>query len=53
VLVIARLTGRASGSGVEIDTQQGYIWTVRDGVAVRFRWFRRPHEALEGAGLSD
>ena len=51
VLVIARLTGRASGSGVEIGTQQGYIWTVRDGVAVRFRWFRRPAEALAAAGL--
>jgi ketosteroid isomerase-like protein len=51
VLVIARLTGRASGSGVEIDTQQGYIWTVRDDVAVRFRWFRRPAEALAAAGL--
>ena len=53
VLVIARLTGRASGSGVEIDTQQGYIWTVRDDVAVSFRWFRRPQEALAAAGLED
>jgi hypothetical protein len=33
VLMIARLTARASGSGVELDTRQGYIWTVRDGVA--------------------
>jgi ketosteroid isomerase-like protein len=51
VVVIARLNGRASASGVEIDTHQGYIWTVRDGVAVRFRWFRRPSEALAAAGL--
>jgi ketosteroid isomerase-like protein len=53
VLVIARLTGRAGGSGVEIDTEQGYIWTVGDGLAVRFRWFRTPAEALEVAGLAD
>jgi ketosteroid isomerase-like protein len=51
VLVIARLVGRASGSGVEMDTRQGYIWTVRDGVAVRFCWYRRPGEALAAAGL--
>jgi ketosteroid isomerase-like protein len=53
VLVVARLTGRAGGSGIELDTEQGYIWTVRDGLAVRFRWFRRPAEALEAAGLAD
>jgi ketosteroid isomerase-like protein len=53
VLVIARLVGRASGSGVELETEQGYIWTVSDGLAVRFRWFRRPAEALEAAGLAD
>jgi ketosteroid isomerase-like protein len=45
VVVIARLTGTARGSGVEIDTRQGYVWTVRDGTAVRLRWFREPDEA--------
>jgi ketosteroid isomerase-like protein len=53
VLVIADLTGTASGSGVEIETRQGYIWTVRDGVAVRFQWFGRPAEALAAAGLPE
>jgi hypothetical protein len=34
-----------------IDTHQGYLWTVRNGQAVRFRWFRRPAEALAEAGV--
>ena len=53
VVVIARITGTGKGSGVDIDWKQGYIWTVRDGKAVRFRWFTKPEQALEAAGLSD
>jgi hypothetical protein len=26
------------------------VWTVRDGQAVRFEWFRNPAEALRAAG---
>jgi ketosteroid isomerase-like protein len=51
VLVIARVTGRGQGSGVEIDWRQGYIWTVSDGRAVRFRWFSDPEHARSAAGL--
>jgi ketosteroid isomerase-like protein len=49
LVVTTRLTGVARGSGLPIDTLQGYIWTVRYGKAVRFRWFRTPAEALEAA----
>lgn len=52
VVVIARVTGRGRGSGVEIDWQQGYIWTVRGGQAVRFRWFNQPHDALAAAAVT-
>ena len=52
VVVIARITGRGRGSGVDIDRRQGYIWTVHGGRGVRFRWFSTPEEALEAAGLS-
>jgi ketosteroid isomerase-like protein len=38
---------------VEELFHQGYVWTVRDGKAVRFQWFNDPAEALEAAGLSD
>jgi len=47
VLGIARGT---SASGVEAEWRQGYVWTVRDGRAVRFRWFNDPKEALEAVG---
>jgi ketosteroid isomerase-like protein len=52
VVVIARVTGKGRGSGVEIDWRQGYVWTIRDGKGIRFRWFTDPEQALEAAGLS-
>jgi ketosteroid isomerase-like protein len=51
VVVIARVTGKGHGSGVEIDRRQGYVWTIRDGKAIRFRWFNDPEQAFEAAGL--
>jgi ketosteroid isomerase-like protein len=50
VIGIARGT---SASGVTAQWRQGYIWTVRDGRAVRFRWFNDPEEALEAVGLAE
>jgi ketosteroid isomerase-like protein len=52
VVVIARITGKGRGSGMEIDLRQGYVWTIRDGQAVRFRWFNDPEQALQASGLS-
>lgn len=47
-------TARGTGaSGIELERRQGYVWTVRDGLAVRMRWFNDPSEALEAAGLSE
>jgi uncharacterized protein len=48
VIGIARGT---SLSGVEAQWRQGYVWTVRDGTAIRFRWFNDPAEALKAVGL--
>ena len=53
VVVIAKQFGRASSSGVETETRMGYIWTVAEGKATRFRWFSDPAEALEAVGLSE
>lgn len=53
VVVIATLHGRGAGSGAEVARRQGYVWTIRDGRAVRFRWFNDPREAFEAAGLAD
>lgn len=50
VVVIAIVRG-TSVSGVKAQWRQGYVWTVRDGRAIRFRWFNQPSEALEAVGL--
>ncbi len=50
VIGIARGT---SASGVEAQWRQGYVWTVRDGTAIRFRWFNTPGEALEAVGRQE
>ncbi len=47
VIGLARGT---SISGVEVTWRQGYVWTIRDGTAVRFRWFNDPDEALRAVG---
>lgn len=53
VVVIAKLLGRGSKSGVETHSRQGYVWTIADGKAVRFRWFSDPAKALEAVGLAE
>jgi ketosteroid isomerase-like protein len=53
VVVLARYTASGRGSGVPLEGEHGYVWTVRDGQAVRFRWFSSHAEALEVAGLSE
>jgi uncharacterized protein len=50
VIGVARGTG---ASGIEAQWRQGYVWTVRNGLAVRFRWFNDPAEALKAVGLAD
>ena len=52
VVVIGTARGTAA-SGVVAQWRQGYVWTVRDGKAVRFRWFNQPQEALEAVGLRE
>ena len=51
VLVLSTFLVRGRGSGVEHRQPQGYLWTLRDGRAVRFEWFNSHAEALEAAGL--
>ena len=53
VVVLARYTASGRGSGVPLEGEHGYVWTVRDGQAVRFQWFQSHREALEAAGLSE
>ena len=53
VVVLARYTATGRGSGVPVAGEHGYVWTVRSGLAVRFRWFQSHAEALDAAGVSD
>jgi ketosteroid isomerase-like protein len=53
VVVLARYTASGRGSGVPLEGEHAYVWTVRDGQAVRFQWFQAHSEALEAAGLSE
>ena len=52
-VVLAHFTGSGSVSGVPVAGEHGYVWAVRDGLAVRFQWFQSHREALEAAGLSE
>ena len=52
-VVLARYTASGTVSGVPVGGEHGYVWTVRDGLAVRFQWFQSHREALEAAGLSE
>jgi ketosteroid isomerase-like protein len=52
VLVLARYTASGRGSGVPLEGEHGYVWTVRDGQAVRFQWFQSHREAYEAAGVA-
>jgi ketosteroid isomerase-like protein len=51
VVVLARYTASGRGSGVQLEGEHGYVWTIRDGLAVRFRWFQSHREAFAAAGL--
>jgi ketosteroid isomerase-like protein len=53
VLVLARYTASGRGSGVPLEGEHGYVWTVRDGQAVRFQWFQSHSEAFEAAGVHE
>ena len=53
VVVLARYTGSGRVSGVPVEGEHGYVWTVQDGLAVRFQWFQSHREALKAAGLSE
>lgn len=51
VVVVARVTGRGRASDLPVKWLHGYVWTIRDGLAVRFRWFNRPEDAYLAVGF--
>jgi ketosteroid isomerase-like protein len=53
VVVLVHYAALGRGSGIRLSGEQGYVWTVKDGLAVRFRWFSSHREALEAVGIHD
>jgi uncharacterized protein len=53
VLAFGHIHARGRGSGVEIDSPTGWVFTVREGQIERAEGFLSPTETLEAAGLSE
>jgi ketosteroid isomerase-like protein len=50
-VVIIGVARGTSVSGVEAQWHQGYVYTIREGKLIRFRWFNQPSEALKAVSL--
>jgi ketosteroid isomerase-like protein len=54
VVVIGRLVGKGKGSGVRVERPTGQVWTIRDGLVVRWEiGYTDPNEALKAVGLEE
>ena len=53
VVYITVMRARGHGSGADVEHPQGHVWTIKQGLAVRMRWFHHHHLALEAMGLSE
>ncbi|MDX6617173.1 MAG: hypothetical protein QOD60_2264 [Solirubrobacterales bacterium] len=53
VVFVGRIHFRGKGSGVEGESQSGYMLKFRDGKVVCFRPFQEPEQALEAIGVTD
>ena len=51
VVALGRYSASGPASGISVTGDHGYVWTIRDGRAVRFEWFQSHEEALEAAGI--
>ncbi|HXF00975.1 MAG TPA: nuclear transport factor 2 family protein [Solirubrobacterales bacterium] len=53
VAVTARTGGRGKQSGVEVEMDFSFVFSVRDGKIVELKIFMREDQALEAAGLRE
>jgi uncharacterized protein len=53
VVVTTQQGGRGKQSGVEVEMEVTFVFTVRNGKLVEFQIFFREDQALEAAGLSE
>jgi ketosteroid isomerase-like protein len=53
VVTRVRHKSRGAGSGVPVETDIWYVWTIRGGKTVQVDIFNERSQALEAAGLSE
>jgi ketosteroid isomerase-like protein len=53
VVSVMRVTGRGQGSGIEVDGQLAWVWTLRDGRILHVEGDFDRESALQAAGLSE
>ena len=51
VLAVGEISTHSRAAGVPMRIRQTHIWTFREGLAIRFKWFNDPQEGIEAAGL--
>jgi ketosteroid isomerase-like protein len=49
VLAVVHTSGRARGSGIEIDQHLSHVWTIREGRAAQLITYSTKEDALEAA----
>ena len=53
IVVFVRAHGRGRGSGLQLDNPIAWVWTFRDGKAVRMVVYEERAEALAAVGLAE
>lgn len=53
VVVVLREQARQRNSDAPVEREVAIIWTIRDGVRVRFRAFEHPADALKAVGIDE
>jgi ketosteroid isomerase-like protein len=53
IAVVVKARMRPRDSSAEIENRTGHLWTIRDGTVVSMRFFPKPEEALEAAGIEE
>ena len=51
VLALLRSTGKARGSGMELDRRSAMVWRMEEGRALSLTFYRDPAEARAAAGV--
>jgi ketosteroid isomerase-like protein len=53
VVAIVKNRVRPKGTEVELETRNGHLWTIRDGMILSLEGFPSAEDALDAAGLSE